>query len=189
MKKSLLYISIFAVLVLLLSGCLGTEYKEYHFIVNEDGSGSGSINHINLVSGQEEGVDVSDNDFADLVNNHLFGTSFEDENPNLTVTGKELLEVDGQLCGYVEFTFDNYMDIGFQLINYDTGSLVAYFFDDITEEVLEANGEFDEDEDALPIIEWATDTRQFDFKALAKKDMTNAKSLLGHYQNWISADE
>jgi len=89
----------------------------------------------------------------------------------------------------VEFTFGDYLEIGFKPIDYDTGSVIAYFFDDITEEVLEANGEFESGCDAIPIIKWSPATRQFDFKSRAKKSLTTAKSLIGHYQNWISAEE
>ena len=169
-------------------GCLTPEYKEYRFTVNEDGSGKGSITYYNFVSEQEEGEDVSNGDFVMLINDYLYGTNFETENPTFSVIRKDVYERNGELCGIVEFTFEDYLAGDFE--KYDEENIeINYFLDDITEEIVDANGEFSSGEDALPIVEWASGTSDFYIRTLVKKDMSATHPLIGYYRNWISAEE
>ncbi|MCF7918767.1 MAG: hypothetical protein K9N06_02505 [Candidatus Cloacimonetes bacterium] len=174
-------------LSIILSGCLNTEFKEYYFLINDDGSGSGSITYYNLVSSEEDGVDVSEDDFARLVNNWLYGDSFELDNPDMTVTWKEIYADEVQLNGYVEFTFTDYLKIGFSRLEIADGYVLEYYLDDITETVIESNGDFYTDEDALPVVNWPVDTKELSVKTLVKKDMKGAHSLLGLYQEWLKS--
>ena len=75
MRKIATFIMLAAAAVLL-GGCLGVEKKEYRFTLNPDGSGSGVIRYVNVVSiddnsGTEEAKDVSFKDFAELVSDYL----------------------------------------------------------------------------------------------------------------------
>ena len=89
-----LAILIFSLTLLTLTGCLSTEYKEYTFKINSDGSGEGEILFYNIVSVEDDGKDVSFKDFGELVTDYIEGTNFENDNPNYQVTNKELFEKD-----------------------------------------------------------------------------------------------
>jgi hypothetical protein len=104
---------LFALTALFFAGCLIAEKKEYVFKVNEDGSGSGTVRYINLVSQDDEEQDVSFKDFAELVTDYLQGNKFEEENPQFSVTDKKLYEKDGVLIGEFSFTFTSWDSTGF----------------------------------------------------------------------------
>ncbi len=78
--KSFLRISmliVFSLVLINLTGCLSTEYKEYIFEINSDGSGEGEIIFYNLVSVEDDEKDVSFKDFGELVSDYIEGTNFE----------------------------------------------------------------------------------------------------------------
>ena len=57
----------FLLTTMLLTGCLATEYKEYRFNLNNDGTGTGSVIFYNLISVEDDEQDVSFKDFGELV--------------------------------------------------------------------------------------------------------------------------
>ncbi|MCF7918768.1 MAG: hypothetical protein K9N06_02510 [Candidatus Cloacimonetes bacterium] len=168
----------------LLTGCLTSEFKEYRFRINADGSGSGSIKFVNLVSEEDDGKDVSFSDFDELVNNYLQGDTFENDNPLKSVTSKILFEENGVLCGKVEFTFANYQENGFFKYEGNSCAPVMYYLGDLGETFIESDGEHYAGDADIPIIIWAPDTKEFYFKTNVKDDMTDAHNLLELYNLW-----
>ncbi len=72
--KSFLRISmliVFLLIVINLTGCLSTEYKEYIFEIKSDGSGEGEIIFYNLVSVEDDEEDVSFKDCGKLVSDYI----------------------------------------------------------------------------------------------------------------------
>ncbi|MCX6600356.1 MAG: hypothetical protein NT025_02190 [bacterium] len=190
MKKIAAFIMLAAV-AFLLGGCLGVEKKEYHFTVNPDGSGSGVIRYVNLVSnddnsGTDEAKNVSFKDFAELVSDYLEGTKFEEDHPYLKVTSKRLLEESGALVGEVTFTFASLDSVGFFRRAQCDCCPVLYFNKTETgdETVTETNGRLVEGVASSPFIEWEGNAREFVFKTTALSDLSGTRSMVEYYRTW-----
>lgn len=190
MKRIAAFIMLAAVAVML-GGCLGVEKKEYRFTLNPDGSGSGVIRYVNIVSiddnsGTEQAKDVSFKDFAELVSDYLEGAKFEDDHPYLKVTGKRLLEENGVLVGEVTFTFASLDSVGFFRRAQCDCCPVLYFnkTESGDETVTETNGRLVEGVAASPFIEWEGNTREFTFKTTALSDLSGTRSLVEYHRTW-----
>jgi hypothetical protein len=175
---------ILTALVVMTSGCLTSQYKEYHFKVNKDGSGSGTIKFVNLLSQEDNGEDVSDADFTELVDNYLNGTSFEDDNPHLTVSDKKLYQLDSMLVGEVTFVFDNLDSIGFYRYVDCKCSPTMFYLGSLSETFVESNGTYLGANRDLPILIWDPKADEFNFKTVVTEDITECHSLLPMYEIW-----
>ncbi len=185
--KSFLRISmliLFSLVVINLTGCLSTEYKEYIFEINSDGSGEGEIIFYNLVSVEDDEKDVSFKDFGELVSDYIEGTNFENDNPNYLVTKKELLEKDSILVGRVEFTFTNINDIGFFKSEDCDCSPLMYFMGDFGETYSESNGNYLGEEKDFPVIIWQSNADEIYIKTVVQDDLTGTHSLLKLFHTW-----
>jgi hypothetical protein len=180
-----------AVSAFLFTGCLGIEKKEYSFKLNPDGSGSGTIRYINIVSqddksDSEEGKDVSFKDFAELVSDYMDGTKFEDDHPYFKVTEKKLYEENGILIGEVKFTFSSLDSTGFYRKPKCDCCPVLYFnkSDGGEETIAETNGKLVENVASSAFIEWEGNTREFAFKTTLLSDLAGTRSMAGYYRTW-----
>lgn len=182
LKRSMLLV--FSLVVINLTGCLSTEYKEYIFRINSDGSGDGEIIFYNLVSVEDDEKDDSLKDFGELVSDYIKGSNFEDENPNYQVTNKELFETDSILAGRVEFDFNNFRNIGFYKSEDCDCSPLMYFLGDFGETYSESNGEYLGEENDFPVIIWQSDTDEIYIKNAVQDDLTGTHSLLNLYRTW-----
>jgi hypothetical protein len=180
-----------AVLSLALSGCLGFEKKQYRYTLNPDGSGSGVIRFINIVSidensGTEDAKDVSFKDFATLVSDHLEGTEFENGHPGLVVTEKKLYEENGALVAEVKFTFTSFDSIGFFRKPKCDCCPILYFntSGENDEKIAETNGKLVEGVASSPFIEWDGGVREFTFQTTALNDLSGTRPLIDYYRTW-----
>ena len=190
MKKFIVVIML-AAAVVLLSGCLGVEKKEYRFTLNPDGSGSGVIRYINLVSiddnsGSDSSKNVSFKDFATLVSDYIEGTKFEEDNPHFKVTGKRLMEENGVLVGEVAFTFASLDSAGFfRRAGCDCCPVLHFNRSDMGDEtVTETNGRLVEGVASSPFIEWEGSAREYTFKTTAMSDLSGTHPMLEYYRTW-----
>ncbi len=179
-----LTILIFSLTLFTLTGCLSIEYKEYTFKINSDGSGEGEILFYNIVSVEDDEKDVSFKDFGELVSDYIEGTNFENNNPNYQVTNKELFEKDSVLVGKVEFTFTNFMDIGFFKSEDCDCSPLMYYMGDFGETFSESNGNYLGEEKNFPIIIWKANEDEIYIKTIVQDDLTGTHSLLNLYRTW-----
>ena len=183
-QKLLLAIISAAALLLLLTGCISVESKEYRFKVNPDGTGSGTITFVNIVSQDDEGRDVSFKDFGELVTDYMEGADFEDQNPQYHITGKRLFQKDSVLMGEVTFTFTSFDSIGFfRQPNCDCCPVLLHS-EAFQETYVESNGAYLGDNAATPFIRWTADTKEYYIKTRIMDDMTGTRSLLAHWQGW-----
>lgn len=182
--KGLCRLALLLVIIMMLTGCLTSEYKEYRYTINSDGTGYGSIKYINIVSEEDEEKDVSFKDFGELISDYVEGEQFETDNPNLMVTDKKLYEENGQLCGKIDFTFGNYKDLGFFSIEDCECSPLMYYFGSLSETYMESNGNEFGDVATIPILYWNKSASEVYFKTIVKEDMTDAHSLLELYKVW-----
>lgn len=180
------FMSLFVCLVvfLFLSGCLTSEYKEYRFKINDDGSGEGTIKYVNLMSDEDEGEIVSDTDFDELINNYLNGEQFEIDNPHYNVFEKNLIEENGLLNGEVKFTFSNMDSIGFYVFKDCDCSPIMFFLGTLSELFVESNGEYLEINTDISLITWDQNTTEFYLKTSIQENSSTTHSLLPQYRLW-----
>jgi len=169
---------------LLLTGCLATEYKEYRFKLNVDGTGEGSVIFYNLISVEDDEQDVSFKDFGELVSDYIEGTRFEDDNPGYVVTSKEIYEENGLLVGKVEFTFEDIRIVGFYKAKDCDCSPLLYYLGDFGETYSQSNGNYLGAEDDFPMIEWEPGTKEIYLKTIVQEDLESTHSLLPLYKTW-----
>jgi hypothetical protein len=184
-SASLRALLLLTVTTFLASGCLIAEKKEYVFKVNKDGSGSGTIRFVNLVSQDDEEQDVSFKDFAELVTDYVQGDKFQDDNPQFLVTDKKLYEQDGMLIGEVSFTFSSWDSAGFFRTNDCDCCPTFYYFEAVNNETYESsNGEYLGENGKLPLIVFPSETKEFTFTTTFLTDLSGTHSLLEHYKSW-----
>jgi hypothetical protein len=176
-------LSAFAVIF---TGCLNAEYKEYRFKVNPDGSGTGTITFVNLVSQDDNGKDVSQKDFSDLVSDYLTGSGFEEANPGYAVTGKRLYEKDGKLMGEIAFTFTSLDSFGFFHQSGCACCPVLLYSKAFDDSYAATNGKFLGDNSTTPFIVWEPGIKEFYLKTSSMGDLANTHPLLALWQDWKS---
>ncbi len=178
----LISIILFLIPVFFATGCLTTEYKEYRFSLNDDGSGEGSITFHNIVSVEDDNQDVSINDFDELLSDYINGNRFELDNQNYKVTDKELYEDNDVLSGKITFSFSNIDSIGFFKDDNCNCSPLIYYLGDFGETLIESNGTTLVESKNIPIILWDRDTTDIYFKTIVQENLEQAHSLLPLYK-------
>ena len=88
--KRILIISLLTSYVLLLSGCLTVETKEYHIKLKNDTSGEAAIKFINILSESDDTTDITKDDFEQLIDLYLSGNKLEKDNPGFRNVKKRL---------------------------------------------------------------------------------------------------
>jgi hypothetical protein len=181
--KKISLLSLIAILVLfVLNGCLTVESKEYTFELTGPNSGKLTITYINILSTMDDSVDVSAEDFEELLSNYLYGESLETDYPDAINVEKELFEENGVLCGRITMEFTDlsavklfrYRSSGPYMLN------IGSFLD--TETFIESNGDFGGD--YMPVVFWPEDTKVLTLKTgVAQPDETTV-SLLEDYNEW-----
>jgi hypothetical protein len=182
MKKIKVFLLLLSVIIF--SSCLTSEFKEYRFKINPDGSGSGKIKYTNIMSQDDDGENVSFKDFDELITEWIEGTSFEDENPYLNVTDKRLFEENGVLCGEVTFTFNSIDSIGFLRIKDCACAPLMYYLGALSETFVNSNGAYLGEKTDMPFIQWDGNTKDIYFKTQVQEDTEDCRSLLALYNLW-----
>jgi hypothetical protein len=165
MKKTL-----FLLLIVLgfsyLSGCLAVETKEYSFKVKKDGSGSGLIKFINIMSDNKDSVGTTESDYQVLIDSYLKGNKLNEEIAGIKNVKKRLFEEDNQLCGEITFDFDKITDLKFY--KYRDNGPWCYFLGTTTsnmfssESYFSSNGEYGGEN--MPVVFWDGNAKEFQFK-------------------------
>ena len=191
LNKIIVRSAILTVLCLIICSCLSTEFKEYSFKINADGSGLGSIKFVNIVSVEDEGKNVSTADFDELINSYINGNNFEELNPNFNVISTEIFKENDVLNGLVKFTFNDFQKIGFYHYQRSESAPIMFYSGSLSETLQETNGEYlgEDAENGIPMIVWAPGTSEFKFKTIATDDMTNTHSLLENYDLWLQTNK
>lgn len=174
-------------LAFLTSGCLTVEYKEYRVTLKSDHSGEATIRFINILSESDDSVDVSREDFRQLIEFYLEGSNLERENPGFHNVKKRLFEQDGQLVGELSFTFDSLSTV--RLFRYNHGSPIMYFVGNplTSEQLIESNGE--RGPDWMPVVFWERGARELYFKTRLVSEVPYQRSLLKHFHAWEADPE
>mgnify|MGYP000854854105 CR=1 FL=1 len=180
MEKRILSILTLISFIILLSGCLTVERKEYTFELTGDNSGRLTIRYINIMSILDDGQDVSGDDFEELINTYLNGTSIEDEYPMATVVSKKLYEQDNQLCAEVIIEFTDLASV--KLHQFDPNSGYFHVIPSggfVNERFDNTNGQYASDE--VPIIRWLSAVRKLEFSTILNEPDEDTVSLLPYF--------
>lgn len=178
----------FLLLPLALStGCLTVEVKEYRITLKNDHSGEATIKFINIVSETDDSLDMSGDDFSQLIEFYLQGNQLERENPGFRNVRKRLYEENGVLVGELSFTFDSLAVVRFFKFNPDSPYMYFVGSPLSSEQLLETNGTFGRD--WMPVIFWPGDTRQLYVKTRVVSEVAFRRSLLPHFQAWTAVQQ
>jgi hypothetical protein len=166
----------------LLVGCLTVESKEYHITLSTDHSGQATIKFINIMSEADDSVDISDDDFQQLIEFYLNGNELEKENPGFQNVKKRLFQENGVLCGEISFRFDSLEAV--RVFKYDKNSPYMYAVGSplSSEQYVESNGKLGRD--WMPVIFWPSDTREMYIKTKLLSEATFQQSLLKNFEAW-----
>ncbi len=172
MKRSLVYIFFFAILINL-AGCLTFETKEYSYKLKDGTSGSGKIKYINIMR-TFDSLTTRESEYTELINTYLKGTKPEDEMLGVKNVKKRLFEEDNQLCGEITFDFDDIKSLKF--FNYNgkvwTYSLSSNNIFGGSEQFFSSNGTYGGE--FMQVIFWNGNEEKFEFKTItSQKDKKN----------------
>lgn len=181
MKKFIYISTLFLFTIVLFNGCLTVERKEYKVTLTGANSGKAVIKYINIISTKDEDRDVSMKDFAELITDYIEGNKIENDFPDVKNMKKRIFEENGVLCGELSFDFDSLSSV--KIFKYDKDSPFMLVKDGFSNETLDDfNGEMINDK--LPVVFWNKNTKNFSWSTSVSSDVSNAISLLPHYQNW-----
>ena len=177
---------IFLVLIALISsGCLTYEKKEYHFKLSGENSGTLTIKYINIMSIMDDTLNVSEDDFDELVSEYLNGNIIENSFPGALNIKKKLFEENGVLCGEISMDFNNLEDVKiYRYLGKGPYMFNTSNFDDY-EAFESSNGEFGGE--IMPVIFWHENFTLFDFITTNTKPDQSCVSMMNHYKSWSEA--
>jgi len=182
MKKFGLYSFFLAVIVFILSGCLTVEKKEYKFEFTGENSGKLTINYINIMSIMDDTLDVSKEDFDELLSSYIYGDQIESEYPDAINIEKDLYEENGVLCAKVTMEFTNLNDV--LLYQYDKNCPYMKNLGNAldTEYYLESNGDYGGEN--MPVVFWSKELQVLDLITEVTGPDETTISLVERYKEW-----
>lgn len=173
---------VLSVIALVFSSCLTVEKKEYSFELTGENSGRMTIRYINILSVMDEGKDVSQEDFADLLERYIDGDQIEQDFPGSTNIKTRLYEENGQLCGEVSIDFPSLSAA--RLYQYDKNSplmmCITAAYD--SETYLSSTGSYGND--YMPVVFWPAGTKKFSVATSVSAPDETSVSLLEEYKKW-----
>ena len=174
---------IIVLLSLCLTACLTVESKEYRIKLKSDHSGEATIKFINIMSEADDTVDISSDDFHQLIEFYLQGNQLEKENPGFQNVKKRLFEEEGVLCGEITFTFDSLGSV--RIFKYDDNSPYMYAVGSplSSEQYVESNGMLARE--WMPVVLWQKDARELYIKTKVVSEVSFQHSMLKNYKDWL----
>ncbi len=177
---------ILLLLIILQTGCLTVENKEYRIKLRNDQSGDATIRFINIHSESEDSADISSDDFRQLIEFYLEGNQFETDNPGIQNVRKKLYESAGVLTGEVTFSFDSLAAV--RLFKFDRSSPYMYLTGNplSREQLVESNGT--RGPEWMPVVFWSGEVTDIYFKTRVVSEVSFRQSLLKNFQGWQATE-
>lgn len=178
-------ISLFVLVTLtaiLFSGCLTVEKKEYTFEFTGENSGILTIRYINIMSIMDDGADVSEADFDELITSYLYGSEIEDEYPLANVISKRLYEEEDLLCAEVMIEFPDLNSVKLHQFDKNSGYYYALCQCLNSENFFSSNGNFAGAD--VPIVMWPAKTKKLELVTLINEPDESTMSLVDNYRLW-----
>ena len=182
MKKAVYLILITFLSSIILSSCLTVEKKEYTFEFTGHNSGILTIKYYNIMSSAEDGEDMSEADFAELIKTYFVGDQLEQDYPLANEIEKKLYEEDGVLCAEVKITFNDLAGAGLYQ-HTDNGTYmfgIKSAFDG--EEYVASNGEYGGE--IMPVVFWQNNEMVLRLVTSVMQQDESTVSLLPQYKKW-----
>ena len=168
------------------SGCLTVEFKEYTIKLKNDHSGEATIRFVNILSESDDTLDITSDDFQQLIEFYLEGNQLEKDNPGYRNVRKKLYEQDGVLVGEISFTFDSLSVL--RLFKFDKDSPYMYFVGHplSAEQYVESNGTYGRD--WMPVVFWPKDLKEITLRTKVVSEVSYQRSLLKNFKEWQEAE-
>lgn len=171
-----------AITTFMISGCLTVEKKEYTFEFTGENSGRLTIRYINIMSIMDDGLDVSDTDFDELINSYLYGSEIEDEYPLAIISGKRLYEQEEMLCAEVIIDFPDLASVKLHQFDKDSPFMYALCQCLSSESYENSNGRFASND--VPVVIWPAQAKTLELTTLITEPDETMLSLLPNYLAW-----
>ena len=179
MRRYSLLVLLFSAIIVL-SGCLTAQYKEYKFDFKDKTSGTLTITYVNVFSqiyDDEDPDSVLNEDFAELAADYLSGNTVESDFPNAKVVSKRLYEDNYQLCGEIVLEFDDISDVN--LFKYDKKGPYQFAIPS-DEDYFDTNG--DKPADYMPVVFWDKKMTNLEVTTFISEPEDTDKSLLSTWK-------
>ncbi len=165
-----------------LTSCLTVEKKQYTYMIEDDNSGTLTIKYINIFSMMDNGVNVSEADFKELLETYIQGDQIYQDYPGAENIKTNLFEENGQLCGEVTLHFNDLNSA--RLYQFDRSCPImmniSTNFD--SETFQSSNGEYGNEH--MPVVFW----RQGSKKLIVTTSVTipdeSSVSLVNEFRKW-----
>ena len=149
--KLRVFISLVALMAILLSSCLTAQYKEYKFEFDGKTSGTLTVTHRNIYSTRYDDEmtveEEMEEDYQEIMDDYINGTTIEDDYPNAKVVSKKMFEENHELCGEIVLKFDAIEDVN--LYKYSKKAPYMFYLDD---DYFDSNGE--KGPEYMPVVIW-----------------------------------
>ncbi len=182
MKKITIKLMFLAFFAFLLSGCLTVEKKEYKWEFTGTNSGKLTITYINIMSDMDDTLDVSGEDFDELLNSYLYGTYIDEQFPMASNIEKRLFVRDNQLCGEVIMEFSDLQAV--HLYQHEKKGPYMFCVNTApdTESYEGSNGEYGGDH--MPVVFWDGKEKELYLITLIQEPDESTLSLVDQYYQW-----
>lgn len=173
-----------SMLVILMTSCLTVEYKKYVFEFTGKNSGKLTITYYNIHSQKDDSVDVSAQDFEELINDYLTGNKIESYFPLATNFKKRLFVENNQLCGEITMEFNSLEAVRLMQLG-KKGPIVMDLSKTIDGESFEStNGTYGNSE-YMNIVYWPANAKKLEVvTSVSKFDPEKSVSLAAQYYKW-----
>jgi hypothetical protein len=180
MKKIRLFVLLVFVAAFFTS-CLTVEKKTYVFELDGKNSGTLTITWENIMSELDEGEDVSEEDFDELVNSYLNGDEIESQYPDATIVSKDLYVQNNKLYGKAVIKFDDLAEV--KLYKYDKKGPYMLSMSSFSETYSYGNGTYGGD--VMPVIFWDKKSKRLEFTTtVTEPNEDDNVSLAPSYNKW-----
>lgn len=168
-----------------LSSCLTVEKKEYTYQITSANTGKLTIKYINIYSIMDDGKDVSQSDFKELLDKYLNGTQAMEDFPAASNIKTRLFEENDQLCGEITLDFNDLNSA--RLYQYDKECPImmniSTAFD--SETYVSSNGEYGNDH--MPVVFWPSGSKKLVVTTLVSTPDETSTSMLEEYREWAKS--
>ncbi len=168
----------------MLTSCLTVERKDYTFKFTSKEGGELSIVFYNIMSASEEGKDMTQKDFDDLIKNYYKGSKIQDEYPTCKILKKEIYEEKGVLCGKIILGFTKLSDVN--LYQHQGKGPVMMYLKNVYEIYDKSNGEFGGL--TMPVIFWKKG-KKLTLTTTVQQPAKKTAPLLEKFKEWQQKNE
>lgn len=169
-------------IMLILNSCLTVEKKSYTFEFTGENSGTLTIIYHNIISVMDDGQDVSEQDFKEMLNQYMDGNQIAEDYPGATNIRKRLYEENGQLNAEVKLDFPSLSAA--RLYQYEKNSpimmCISAAYD--AETYMESNGSYGND--FMPVVFWPAGAKKLTVTTLVSEPDETGISLVNEYRKW-----